>query len=394
MSDPYLRPYFISSIVNIPLYFCILCLVELLQTKIAALWAERNFRKHVMSIPAAEILQEAVTLAEEAQDPSKDFAIRVRGVSRVFIDERGKPIMAVNNVSIGVRQGSLFGFLGANGAGKTTLMKMLVGEIPPSSGLINVDGDIAICPQFNTHLTNEMTIDEHFALFSLLHGLPHKEADDIQGRLVSELLLGDHVSKPVKKLSGGNARKLAIAMALFSPARIVLLDEPTSSLDPLARHAAQRVIASFRGEKTMMLCTHLLSEAEELCDTISIMLKGSVYVVGSPAYLSAKFGTEWRLDVLFNAPTNGQFFTFLTSEVPSAKLIIPRPTNEIYSIPSSAIPMVQLFEIMDRAIAMRELCVKFFTASSATLDKVFMELVMQSEADPEVARDSFKMSVV
>jgi ABC-type multidrug transport system ATPase subunit len=91
----------------------------------------------------------------------------------------------------------------------------------------------------------------------------------------------------------------------------------------------------------MMLCTHLLSEAEELCDTISVMLKGSLYVVGSPSYLSAKFGTEWRLDVLYSQGTNGEFQQFFSQQLPSAKLLIHRPANEIYSIPLSDIPMVR-----------------------------------------------------
>jgi ABC-type multidrug transport system ATPase subunit len=154
---------------------------------------------------------------------------------------------------------------------------------------------------------------------------------------------------------------------------------------PLARHAAQRLINSFRGVKTTMLCTHLLAEAEELCDSISIMLKGSIYVVGAPSYLSAKFETEWRLDVLFSAPTDGRFWSFLQSHVPSAKLVIHRQSNEIYSIPSSAIPMVGLFRLMNGAIANPEFAVKFFTASSATLEKVFMELVLRSEAAADAA---------
>jgi ABC-type multidrug transport system ATPase subunit len=339
-----------------------------------------TFSKLAFMIGRPDITEEAIAAGEEARNYEISCAIRIQNVSRVFRDDKDKPILAVNDVSLGIRQGSLFGFLGANGAGKTTMMKMIAGEIPPSAGVISVEGGVAICPQFNSHLTNEMTIAEHFKFFSYIFGRsPDATAAQCQ-ELVHELMLEDHIDKPVGNLSGGNARKLAIAIALMSPARVVLLDEPTSSLDPLARHAAQKLLNSVRGEKTMMLCTHLLSEAEELCDTIGVMLRGSVYVVGSPQYLSAKYGTEWRLDVLFSQETDGQFQQFLAHQLPSSKLVIHRPANQIYAIPSCDIPMLGLFRLMDTAISMPELAVKFFTASSASLEKVFLELVMKSDA--------------
>jgi ABC-type multidrug transport system ATPase subunit len=379
-STAMVQPLLIGHIANVAIYIGVIWLIEFLRDVISAKLTESDYRKYLPSIPPVQISEEAVAMGEEAQNMANNFAIRVCRVSRLFNDESGNPIVAVNNVSLGVKHGSLLGFLGANGAGKTTLMRMIIGEIPPSSGAITVDGAVAICPQFNSHLTNELTVEEHFKFFSFIYGLRPAEGREARDRFVHELVLEDHLDKQVKNLSGGNARKLAIIVALLSHARVVLLDEPTSSLDPLARHAAQRVINSFRGEKTIMLCTHLLGEAEELCDVISIMLKGSIYVVGSPSYLSAKYGTELRLDVLFSQPTDGRFAGFLISQIPSARLVIHRSANEIYSIPSSAIPMIDVFRLMDQAITNPELSVKFFTVSSATLEKVFLELVMRSEA--------------
>jgi ABC-type multidrug transport system ATPase subunit len=384
-STAILQPLLVGHVANIAIYICMIWLIEFLRDVIFAKRTESDYRKYLPSIPPVAISEEAVTMGEEAQNMTNPFAIRVCRVSRLFNDESGNPVVAVNNVSLGVKHGSLLGFLGANGAGKTTLMRMIIGEIPPSSGSITVDGSVAICPQFNSHLTNELTVEEHFKFFSFIYGLRPTERQEARDRFVHELVLEDHLDKQMKNLSGGNARKLAIIIALLSHARVVLLDEPTSSLDPLARHAAQRVINSFRGEKTIMLCTHLLGEAEELCDMISIMLKGSIYVVGSPSYLSAKFGTEWRLDVLFSQPIDGRFGEFLTSQIPSARLVIHRLANEIYSIPSSAISMIEVFRLMDQAIANPDLSVKFFTVSSATLEKVFIELVMRSEAAQEAS---------
>jgi ABC-type multidrug transport system ATPase subunit len=256
------------------------------------------------------------------------------------------------------------------------VVELVVGA-PEEVGAVEVDGEVVMVPQFNSHLTEEMTAEEHFKLFGHIYGIDGTEA---RQRFVTELGLEEHVLKPVRTLSGGNARKLAIAVAMMSPAEVVLLDEPTASLDPVARHCVRDMINSFRGEKTMILCTHLLNEAEELCDSIAMMLKGSIYVVGSPAYLSDKFGTEWRMDVLFSQPSDGRLGQVLRERVPGAKLIVSRPTNEIYGIPSDQIPIADLFKFMEKIVGDGKLGVKFFTVSSATLEKAFVELVQQSEA--------------
>jgi ABC-type multidrug transport system ATPase subunit len=102
---------------------------------------------------------------------TNDFAARVRNVWDVFIDDTNKPIVAANNLSLGVRHGTLVGFLGTNGAGKRTLMKMTTSEISSSNGFLNVDENGAVCPPFNNHLTNEMALEKHFQFFFLIFGL-------------------------------------------------------------------------------------------------------------------------------------------------------------------------------------------------------------------------------
>jgi ABC-type Na+ transport system ATPase subunit NatA len=124
---------------------------------------------------------------------------------------------------------------------------------------------LSICPEFNTHLCQELTPYEHFVLYSYLFQLLPVEAER-------------ETNRPIKDLK---------------------LEEPTASLDAVATHHVHEMIVDFKGEKVFMLCTHLLSESETLCDQISIMIKGCVYTVGSPAHLSAKFGTEFKVSTVY-----------------------------------------------------------------------------------------------
>jgi ABC-type multidrug transport system ATPase subunit len=349
--------------------------------------------------PRQTITEEAEAAAREAREGSPaDFAIRVNGVSRLFLSETDDAVIpAVNNVSLGIRRGVLFGFLGATGAGKTTLLKMITAEIPVSSGTIQVDGldvgrsttgRIAICPQFNDHLAAELTIAEHFRIFSMIYDFSPAEAHEITEQIVADLMLEEHRDKPIKELSGGNARKLAVALALISPATIVLLDEPTSSLDPIVRHRVHESIARFHGVKTILLCTHLLGEAETLCDTISIMIKGSIVVIGTPQYLSSKFGTEWRVDLLLmddSDQTAARVSSFMQESLPNARLAVTRRKNRIYSVPAADIEIAPLFRLLKNAVQ-REIGIRYFTCSSTTLEKVFLELVTPTEGEYGAAR--------
>jgi ABC-type multidrug transport system ATPase subunit len=384
-------PLLMLNLFSIPLYLAIVALVEGLMVAIPRWRTRKDFNNHQFYFSQVRsrqpITDEAISAGMEAINARPgEFAIRVKQVSRLFFDNSKKPIAAVNNVSLGIKRGSLFGFLGANGAGKTTLLKMITGELSISSGLIEVNGSpassasrkISICPQFNDHLTNEATVVEHLKYFGWIFGLKDEESKELSERFISELELEEEKNKTVKELSGGNARKLALAISLMSPADIVLLDEPTSSLDPVVRHKVHDLINTFRGTKTFMLCTHLLGEAEELCDEISIMIRGSVFVVGTPQFLSAKFGTEWRVDLLLSDDGTDNVAAFFGQNFPNATLVINRPKNRIYSIPASDVEIVDLFRSIRRAIE-ENVGIKFFTCSASTLEKVFLELVIKAE---------------
>jgi ABC-type multidrug transport system ATPase subunit len=395
--EPAAQAYLVFEWLDIIIYGGILIGIELVRVHLQRAGARRSFgdygeffRKEKAKHPVTD---EAHAMEDEVANTENRYAVRVVNCSRLFFNTAGKPISAVNCVSLGVKEGSLFGFLGANGAGKTTLIKMITSMLPTSDGSIEILGRniaeyndptlLSICPQFNTHLCDELTPYEHFVMYSLLFQLNPEEAACETDRLISVLELEEFKDKPIRELSGGDVRKLAIALSFLGPAKIILLDEPTASLDAVARHHVHEMISSFKGEKTFMLCTHLLSEAESLCDNISIMIKGCVYTVGSPGYLSDKFGTEFKVDVMLNdeGEESGKACTkFFQERLPTAVLSISRPKARIYNVPAADITLPQLFTTMEEG-KQASCGFNYYTCSSSSLERVFMEIVHMSECD-------------
>jgi ABC-type multidrug transport system ATPase subunit len=395
--DPTTQSYLILELIDIVIYGGILIVIEYVRIRVTRAGARRSFGDYNDFFKNEKakhpVTDEARAMEDEVANTNNNYTVRIVNCSRLFFNTAGNPIPAVNCVSLGVREGSLFGFLGANGAGKTTLIKMITSMLPPSDGTIEILGrDIAqyndptllsICPQFNTHPCDELTPDEHFVMYSMLFQLTPEEAASETNRLISILELEELKDKPIRELSGGDVRKLAIALSFLGPAKIILLDEPTASLDAVARHHVHEMISSFKGEKTFMLCTHLLSEAESLCDNISIMIKGCVYTVGSPSYLSGKFGTDFKVDVMLTDESEDSAKMcnkFFEEHIPTAILSITRPKARIYNVPAADISLPELFTTMETG-KQANCGFNYYTCSSSSLERVFMEIVHLSECD-------------
>ncbi|KAK8843584.1 hypothetical protein M9Y10_024641 [Tritrichomonas musculus] len=394
--DKETRPFFIMQWANIVFYASILTFIE-----VSRQWFQRAAAKHSFSSYADYFRRlkelshkspETRRMEEEVRN-SHDWVVRIEDVSRLFINTAGNPIPAVNNVCLGIKNGSCFGFLGANGAGKTTLMRMITGTLPKSAGSIEIFGTpieeitdktiISICPQFNTHLLNELTPNEHFKIYSWIFQKDPEEAKKQIDSLISELELAEFQDIPIRELSVGDVRKFAIALSFFGPSRLLLLDEPTAFLDPVSCRCVQEMILEHKGEKTFMLCTHILSEAELLCDIISIMVRGNVYTVGTPQHLTQKFGTEYKIDIMLDDASEksaNKIDDFFSKELPFANLDITRPVSRIYSVPASKIKMSSLFLLLEKG-QNEDNGYKYFTCSTSSLERVFMEIVRISEQE-------------
>lgn len=219
------------------------------------------------------------------------------------LTKRYKDVTAVDGLSLSVKKGELFALLGVNGAGKTTAVKMLCGITEPTGGnawlsgksivteLKAVKGIIGVSPQ-ETAVAPNLTVKENLELMCGVHGF----SGNVKKQKVRELLksfgLSDTAGKMASKLSGGWQRRLSIAMALISEPEILFLDEPTLGLDVIARSELWELVRSFKGEKTVILTTHYLEEAEALSDRIGIMKGGRLLRVGTAAEIKAAAGAE------------------------------------------------------------------------------------------------------
>lgn len=239
---------------------------------------------------------------------SEEAAVEAVGLSKHF-----GPIRAVDGISFAVPYGLSFGFLGPNGAGKTTVMRMISCLSVPSRGSLRVLGmdpakeergikkSIGIVPQ-RSGLDEDLTVQENLMLFGRYHAIPAAETKRRVGELLDFVKLADRRHARVPELSGGMQRRLLIARALINSPRILILDEPTTGLDPQVRHLIWRRLRALKRQGiTLLMTTHYMDEAESLCDEIVIMNAGRIIERGAPQDLVRRHIGRFTLEV----PVNG-----------------------------------------------------------------------------------------
>lgn len=227
-----------------------------------------------------------------------EYAIETHGLTKQFGDVR-----AVDGLDLSVRRGELFALLGVNGAGKTTTIRMLTTLARPTAGTARVCGyDLltksrevkrvsGISPQ-QTAIAQGLTVRENLMLMTRLFGATTAEAKERTAALLAALSLDDVAERRAKVLSGGYQRRLSIALALASDPEVLYLDEPTLGLDVLARRELWHLISRLRGEKTIVLTTHYLEEAEALSDRVGVMAGGRLLAVNTPDGLKRTAGCD------------------------------------------------------------------------------------------------------
>src|SRR5678816_2848320 len=204
---------------------------------------------------------------------------------------------AVRGVSFEVARGEIVGFLGPNGAGKTTTVRMLSCFLPPTSGTASIhDVDvrqrprdvkrlIGVCPQ-EDNLDPDFHALKNLLVYGRYFGLPGRVVRDRALELLAFVALSDKAHAPIMSLSGGMKRRLVLARALLNEPRVLILDEPTTGLDPQARHAIWTRIRNLRAHgTTILLTTHYMEEASQLCDRVIVMDEGKILLEGAPSEL-------------------------------------------------------------------------------------------------------------
>ena len=214
-------------------------------------------------------------------------AIEIKNLTKKY-----KDVVAVDDLSLEIEEGTLFSLLGMNGAGKSTTIKMLCCITKPTSGdalILNnsiikdtnkVKNIINLSPQ-ETAVAPNLTVKENLEMISEIYGYSRKDTINKVNDIINKFKLDSVKNKQSKNLSGGMMRRLSIAMALISEPKILFLDEPTLGLDVIARRELWKIIEELKSKMTVILTTHYMEEAEKLSDKIGIISKGKLVAIGT-----------------------------------------------------------------------------------------------------------------
>jgi lipooligosaccharide transport system ATP-binding protein len=223
--------------------------------------------------------------------------IAAHDLRKSFVDRAGNVVEAVRGIDIDVRRGEAFGFLGPNGAGKSSTMRMIAAVSPVTGGELRILGmdpaehgpairaRLGVCPQEDT-LDNELNVFDNLYIYGRYFGIPRREVRARADELLDFVQLTEKAGSKVEDLSGGMKRRLTIARSLINRPEILLLDEPTTGLDPQARHVLwDRLFRLKQQGVTLVITTHYMDEAEQLCDRLVVMDRGVIAAEGSPLEL-------------------------------------------------------------------------------------------------------------
>eukprot|EP00045_Choanoeca_perplexa_P016896 m.234753 g.234753 ORF g.234753 m.234753 type:complete len:1739 (-) comp17391_c0_seq2:66-5282(-) len=326
----------------------------------------------------------------EVDPEGLEAGVDIRNLRKVFGTK-----VAVNGTSLKMFEGQITALLGHNGAGKTTTMSCLTGLYPPTAGTAvvngfdlrsNIDGvrnSLGICPQHDV-LFDTLTVEEHLRFFCKLKGVPDLAIQGHVDEMIDALQLPDKRHAPSKTLSGGMKRKLSCAIAIIGGSKVVILDEPTSGMDPAARRATWDLLTRFKEGRTMLLSTHFLDEADLLGDRIAIMSSGHVVCAGSSMFLKHRYGRGYHMTVVKSDGCQiEQVQTLIERHVPDVELegnlgaestfILPRDSSSVFPA---------LFEELDTK--QQELGVMSYGLSITTMEEVFLKVGEHGDDDTKI----------
>uniref|UniRef100_A0A914WE89 ABC transporter domain-containing protein n=1 Tax=Plectus sambesii TaxID=2011161 RepID=A0A914WE89_9BILA len=372
--------------------------------------ANKSGTNHSQSVPAINVEERSAGI--EPDPPGLDISVDVRGLSKtwglgiwktitsLFGKEKSEP--AVCDLSIKLFRGQVTALLGHNGAGKSTTFAMLSGMTQPThgdafiegydlrSGLSKIREHLGLCPQYNALFPN-LTVSEHLELFCKLKGRAFDKQEMIN--LLTSLNLADKISALTKTLSGGMKRKLCLAIALIGGSEIIMLDEPTSGMDPNARHETWHLLQRLKSERTILLTTHYMEEADLLGDRIAILVRGKIECLGTPLFLKNLYGAGYHITAAFmdaSKVANGKedILSILKSQCASAQLQATAGSEATFLISTIERPKFPaLFAQLERA--KDKLGVEAFGVSVTTMEEVFLKVGdiveerIAKEANPE-----------
>ncbi|KAI4319131.1 hypothetical protein MLD38_032767 [Melastoma candidum] len=371
-----------------------------------------------------DVLVEENTVKSQSKDGLVDpaIAVQIRGLIKVY---RGSTKLgcckckktlayhAIKGLWVNFTKDQLFCLLGPNGAGKTTVINCLTGIMPvtagdaliygysirSSVGMSNIRKIIGVCPQFDI-LWDLLSGEEHLYLFATIKGLPSASVKPVVEKSLADVRLTEAAKMRSGHYSGGMKRRLSVAIALIGDPKLVILDEPTTGMDPITRRHVWDIIEDAKKGRAIILTTHSMEEADILGDRIGIMAKGRLHCIGTSIRLKSRFGTGFIANLSFSggdivsSPEDVVFQQHreaVTQFFKSRLDVVPKEENNAFTtfvIPHDREPLLPGFfaELQARE---REFGITDIQLGLTTLDEVFLNIVKKAELETAVAEGTF-----
>uniref|UniRef100_A0A8D2GDL4 ATP binding cassette subfamily A member 3 n=1 Tax=Theropithecus gelada TaxID=9565 RepID=A0A8D2GDL4_THEGE len=335
---------------------------------------------------------------EEDSDPEKELrneyfeaepedlvaGIKIKHLSKVF-RVGNKDRAAVRDLNLNLYEGQITVLLGHNGAGKTTTLSMLTGLFPPTSGRAYISGyeisqdmvqirkSLGLCPQHDI-LFDNLTVAEHLYFYAQLKGLSRQKCPEEVKQMLHIIGLEDKWNSRSRFLSGGMRRKLSIGIALIAGSKVLILDEPTSGMDAISRRAIWDLLQRQKSDRTIVLTTHFMDEADLLGDRIAIMAKGELQCCGSSLFLKQKYGAGYHMTLVKEPHCNPEGISQLVHHhVPNATLESSAGAELSFILPRESTHRFEgLFAKLEKK--QKELGIASFGASITTMEEVFLRV--------------------
>uniref|UniRef100_A0A3P8R3T4 P-type phospholipid transporter n=1 Tax=Astatotilapia calliptera TaxID=8154 RepID=A0A3P8R3T4_ASTCA len=369
---------------------------------------------------------------EQNEEPSNMIlGVSIRNLVKIY-KKGGK--LAVNHLNLKFYEGQITSFLGHNGAGKTTTISVLTGLFPPTSGTVYIKGmdirhdmdlirrTLGVCPQHNV-LFDMLTVEEHVWFYGCMKGLSEAEVKVELDTLLEDVGLLHKRHEQTKNLSGGMQRKLSVAIAFVGGSKVVVLDEPTAGVDPYSRRGIWDLLLKYRKDRTIILSTHYMDEAELLGDRIAIISQGKLCCCGSPLFLKSQLGSGYYLTVVkregldTSTPSNFSISTSTSSNklpplikdsdsslsedtglgsedstllslvqhhIPGARLVQESRREAVINLPQTAAKdssLAILLIALDQRLT--ELGISSYGLSDSTLEEIFLRVAEETGVDTE-----------
>lgn len=308
--------------------------------------------------------------------------IRVSGLTKDYGARR-----AIEDLTFDAHPGEILGFLGPNGAGKTTTMRILTGYMPPTSGKAEVGGYdvvensiqvrrlVGYLPE-TVPLYPDMTVFDYLVFMANLRHL--KNAEERVDETLDLIQLADRADGYISNLSKGMRQRVGLAQALLHKPDVLILDEPTIGLDPVQIIEVRKLIQEIGKERTVLLSTHILSEAQQVCNRVLIINKGHIVAEDSPAHLQARLAGAQRVSLKVRA--DGEGLLPLIKEIPGVVNVSAQPDG---SIEFDSKPGVDTRPDVARAIINAGYDLLDLHPSSMTLEDIFLQLTREEPEAPE-----------